>query len=121
VRKKVDVVNYPDGRFAVQCEGTPLHFQVFDKIQTVEPGAIVENKRLGAVLALVKEQQATYAPHERRNDPIWQRQPNNLEAPRPANEGSAIAAGDLRSSRLNRAIVFIVQRYVTENDDAKRP
>jgi hypothetical protein len=45
------------------------------------PGAIVENKRLGAVLALVKEQQATYAPHERRNDPRWQRLPNNLEAP----------------------------------------
>jgi Winged helix-turn helix len=80
-RKKVDVVNYPDGRFAVQFEGTPLHFQVFDKIQTVEPGAIVENKRLGAVLALVKEQQATYAPRERRNDPRRQRPPNNLEAP----------------------------------------
>src|SRR6202023_2071111 len=34
VRKKVDVVNYPDGRFAVQFEGTSLPFQVFDKIQT---------------------------------------------------------------------------------------
>src|SRR5271168_2768663 len=58
VRKKVDVVNYPDGRFAVQFEGMPLSFRVFDKIQTVQPGTIVENKRLGAALALVKEQQA---------------------------------------------------------------
>jgi Winged helix-turn helix len=81
VRKKVDVVNYPDGRFAVQFEGTPLTFQVFDKIQTVEAGAIVENKRLGAVLALVKEQQAAFAPHQRRCDPRRQRPPNNLEAP----------------------------------------
>jgi hypothetical protein len=81
VRKKVDVVNYPDGRFAVQFEGTPLPFQVFDKIQTVEAGAIVENKRLGAVLALVKEQQAAFAPHQRRRDPRRQRPPNNLEAP----------------------------------------
>jgi hypothetical protein len=31
-----------------------LTFQVFDKIQTVEPGAIVGNKWLGAALALVK-------------------------------------------------------------------
>src|SRR6202790_4219313 len=54
VRKKVDVVNSPDGRFAIQFEGKPLPFQVFDKIQTVEPGAIVENKRLGAALAMVK-------------------------------------------------------------------
>ena len=35
-------------------------FRVFDKIQTVDAGAIVENKRLGAVLALVKQQQAAH-------------------------------------------------------------
>jgi hypothetical protein len=80
-RKKVDVVNYPDGRFAVQFEGTSVPFRLFDKIQTVTQGAIVENKRLGAALALVKEQQATYAPNKRRFDPARQRPPNNLEAP----------------------------------------
>jgi hypothetical protein len=99
VRKKVDVVNYPDGRFAVQFEGTPLPFQVFDKIQTVEPGAIVENKRLGAALAMVKEQQAAFAPHKRRSDPMRQRPPNNLEAPglptkgRPPRQRVAAPAG----------------------------
>jgi hypothetical protein len=71
----------PDGRFAVQFEGTPLPFRLFDKIQSVEPGTIVENKRLGAVLALVKEQQDAFAPHKRRHDPRRQRPPNNLEAP----------------------------------------
>jgi hypothetical protein len=81
VRKTVDVVNYPDGQFAVQFEGTPLPFRVFDKIQTVPSGAIVENKRLGAALAMVKEQQATYAPNKRRYDPMRRRPPNNLEAP----------------------------------------
>jgi hypothetical protein len=58
VRQKVEVVNYPDGRFAVQFDGTALSFRVFDKIQTVQPGTIVENKRLGAALAMVKELQA---------------------------------------------------------------
>jgi hypothetical protein len=80
-RKKVDVVNYPDGRFTVQFEGTPLPFRVFDKIQTVTPAAIVENKRLGAALAMVKEHQATYTPNKRRFDPARGRPPNNLEAP----------------------------------------
>jgi hypothetical protein len=80
-RKKVDVVNYPDGRFAVQFEGTQVPFHVFDKIPTVTPGAIVENKRLGAALALVKAHQDTYAPNRRRHDPLRQRPPNNLEAP----------------------------------------
>ena len=81
VRKKIEVVNYPDGRFAVQFEGAPLPFRVFDTIQTVTPGAIVENKRLGAALAMVRQHQATYAPHQRRYDPARQRPPNNLEAP----------------------------------------
>ncbi len=95
--KKVDVVNYPDGRFAVQFEGTSVPFRVFDKIQTVTQGTIVENKRLGAALALVKEQQATYAPNKRRFDPARQRPPNNLEAPgmptkgRPARREAATA------------------------------
>jgi hypothetical protein len=81
VRKKVEVVNYPDGRFAVQVERTPLPFRVFDKIRTVEPCTIVENKRLGAALALVQQQQATYTPDRRRYDPTRGRPPNNLEAP----------------------------------------
>jgi hypothetical protein len=74
-------VNYPDGRFAVRFEATSLSFRVFDKIQTVQPGPIMENKRLGAALAMVKAQQDAYVPRRRRYDPLRQRPPNNLEAP----------------------------------------
>ena len=97
-RKRVEVVNYPDGRFAVRFNGTALPFRVFDKIRLVEPGAIVENKRLGAALALVKQQQDAFAPHRRRHDPRRQRPPNNLEAPgrpskgRPSRAALAAAA-----------------------------
>jgi hypothetical protein len=79
--KKVEVVNYPDGRFAVRHEGVALPFRVFDKIQTVAPGAIVENKQLGAALAFARERQASYPPNRRRGDPRRRRPPNNLEAP----------------------------------------
>jgi len=75
------VVNYPDGRFAIRHNGVALPFRVFDKIQTVAPGAIVENKRLGAALAFARERQASYPPNRRRGDPRRQRPPNNLEAP----------------------------------------
>ena len=80
-RKSVEVVNYPDGRFAIQPRGINLPFRVFDKIRTVDPGAIVENKRLTEVLAHVQAQQAAYAPYRRRYHPARQRPPNNLEAP----------------------------------------
>jgi hypothetical protein len=87
--KKVEVVNYPDGRFAVRHEGAALPFRVFDKIQTVAPGAIVENKRLGAALAFARELQASYPPNRRRGDLRRQRPPNNLEAPGMPTKGRA--------------------------------
>jgi hypothetical protein len=81
VRKKVEVVNYIDGRFAIRSNGVDLPFKLFDKIRTVEPGTIVENKRLSEVLAHVQAQQAAYLPNRRRHDVMRQRPPNNLEAP----------------------------------------
>ena len=98
--RKVKVVNYPDGRFAVWHEGAALPFRVFDKIQTVAPGAIVENKQLGAALAFARELQALYPPNRRRGDPQRQRPPNNLEAPgmptkgRPSRRVRAAAAAE---------------------------
>ena len=81
MRRKVEVVNYPDGRFAVQFNGRSLPFRTFDKIQTVQPGAIVDNKRLSAVLAMVKARQAEYEPKRQRGHVARQRPPNNLDAP----------------------------------------
>jgi len=81
-------------------EGVALSFRVFDKIQTLAPGAIVENKRLGEALAFARELQASYPPNRRRGDPRRQRPPNNLEAPgmptkgRPSRKVVAAAAAE---------------------------
>jgi hypothetical protein len=80
-RQKVDVVNYPDGRFAVRHGGADLPFRVFDAISIVQPGAIVDNKHLSAALAFVRARQAAYEPNRRRGDPWRHRPPNNVEAP----------------------------------------
>ena len=79
--KRVMIVNYPDGRFAIQHRGTDLPFRVFDKIQTINSAAIVENKQLGAALAFIQEQQATFPAHKRRLDPGRRKHANNLELP----------------------------------------
>jgi hypothetical protein len=93
VRKKVEVVNYPDGRFAVQFNGATLGFKVFDKIQTVQPGTIVDNKRLSAVLERVKAQQAAYPARQQRGHAARRRPPNNLEAPALPSKGRAPRRG----------------------------
>ena len=92
-RKQVEVVNYPDGRFAVRHAGMDLPFRVFDTIATVTPGAVIERKRLGEALAHVQARQAAYAANQRRGASGRARPPNNLEAPGvPARKGKRQSA-----------------------------
>jgi hypothetical protein len=46
-----------DGRVEIHCAGRTLPFSIFDKNPHVAAGAIVENKRLGAVLAVIQAAQ----------------------------------------------------------------
>jgi hypothetical protein len=55
--KMVDIYDFPDGRLEVRWKGRSLRYSAFDKLQRVSHAAIVENKRLGDVLAWIKEQQ----------------------------------------------------------------
>jgi transposase len=57
IGKRVTVVDYPDGRLSIRHKGVELAYRTFDKIQQVDQGAIADNKRLGPVLAMIREQQ----------------------------------------------------------------
>ena len=65
IGKRVTVVDYPDGRLAILYKGFQLAYRVFDKIQQVDQAAIIENKRLGAALAFIREQQLRREPERR--------------------------------------------------------
>ena len=56
-RKRVTVIDYPDGRLAIRHHGVDLPYRTFDKRPQVNQAAIVENKRLGPILAYIAEQQ----------------------------------------------------------------
>jgi len=56
-RQRVTIVDYPDGRIAIRHKGRELPFRTFDKLQKVNQAAIVENKRLGEVLAYIAARQ----------------------------------------------------------------
>ena len=55
--KRVMILDYPDGRFAIRHNGVDLPYRTFDKRPQVNQAAIVENKRLGPVLAYIAEKQ----------------------------------------------------------------
>jgi len=59
----VDLYDFGDGHLEVRWNGQVLPYRIFDKDQRVSHTAIVENKRLGHALAIIKAQQdLKYAP-----------------------------------------------------------
>jgi len=64
--KYVDTFEYPDGRLELRWKGISLPYTAFDRDQRVTHAAITENKRLGAVLEFIKEEQAKAAPKRQR-------------------------------------------------------
>lgn len=56
-RRRVTVLDYPDGRLAIKHNGLELPYRTFDRRQRVDQAAVVENKRLGSVLAYITERQ----------------------------------------------------------------
>jgi hypothetical protein len=56
-RQRVTVFDYPDGRLVIKHRGRALPYRTFDKVRQVDQAAIVENKRLGPVLAYIAAQQ----------------------------------------------------------------
>jgi hypothetical protein len=65
IGKRVTVVDYPDGRIAIRHQGEDLAYRTFDKIRKVNQAAVVENKRLGSLLEMIKAYQETQPPKTR--------------------------------------------------------
>jgi hypothetical protein len=55
-------------RFSIRYNGVELTYRTFDKIRHVEQGAIADNKRLGPILAMIRDEQLRRGP-ERRSGP----------------------------------------------------
>src|SRR5215207_382692 len=77
-RKRVTVHEFPDGRLAIRYRGTNLPYRTFDKLRRVDQAAVVENKRLGAVLAVIRDRQAATVRRRNRDAPSRSFQPAHL-------------------------------------------
>lgn len=54
IGKYIEVWHYPDGRKEIRLNGVVLPYSIYDRLSKVDQGAIVDNKRLGRTLELVK-------------------------------------------------------------------
>lgn len=62
----VDSYEFADGRLEFRWKGVTLPYSVFDKDQRVTHAAIVENKRLGAILEQIRQEQEKSPPRKHR-------------------------------------------------------
>jgi Helix-turn-helix domain len=77
-RKRVTVIDYPDGRLAIRYRGLDLPYRTFDKLRQVSQASIVENKHLGAVLSDIRERQIERAEARSRKAPRRQGQVSHM-------------------------------------------
>ncbi|MGL6313092.1 ISNCY family transposase [Vibrio sp. WXL103] len=57
VHENVKILDYPNGELAVLYGHRKLNFRMFDKLEKVDQGQIVDNKRLGQVLRFAQQKQ----------------------------------------------------------------
>jgi hypothetical protein len=65
VGQYVEIYHFADGQVDVRWKGLSLPYAAFDKEQRTSQAEVVENKRLGAALALVKARQDAPRPSPR--------------------------------------------------------
>src|SRR5215217_7863787 len=71
-------VDYPDGRLAIKHNGRELPYRTFDRRQQVNQAAVVENRRLGPVLAYIAERQKALDMSRSKKAPRRQGQRNHM-------------------------------------------
>lgn len=54
IGKYIEVWHYPDGRKELRLNGVILPYSTYDRLQEIDQGAIVDNKRLGRTLEFIK-------------------------------------------------------------------
>ena len=65
IGQRVEVVDFPDGRLEIRHKGRSMPYRTFDKVRRVTETAVIENKRLGGLLALIKQSQEAGPPGAR--------------------------------------------------------
>ncbi|SDD53494.1 Integrase core domain-containing protein [Cupriavidus sp. YR651] len=58
IHRYIEVAEYPDGRIELWADGAALPYTTYDRLSEIDQGAVVENKRLGHVLAIAQQMQA---------------------------------------------------------------
>ncbi len=81
IGKYIEVWHYPDGRKELRLNGVVLPYSTYDRLQEIDQGAIVDNKRLGRTLEFNRSQAlpAGDGPSRRRRKPTEKKSQRSLD------------------------------------------
>lgn len=94
IGKYIEVWHYPDGRKELRLNGVILPYSTYDRLQEIDQGDIVDNKRLGRTLEFIKLVQdkrdnnrsqalpAGDGPSRRRRKPTQKKSQRSLNCPK---------------------------------------
>lgn len=94
IGKYIEVWHYPDGQKELRLDGTLLPYSTYDRLQEIDQGAIVDNKRLGRTLEFI----------------------NIVQNKRDNNRSQALPAGDGPSRRRRKPTEKKSQRSLNGDD-----
>ncbi len=94
IGKYIEVWHYPDGRKELRLNEVVLPYSTYDRLQKIDQGAIVDNKRLGRTLEFIKL----------------------VQDKRDNNRSQALPAGDGPSRRRRKPTEKKSQRSLDEDD-----
>jgi len=117
--KRVRVFEWEDGRVEIRCEGRLLPASPFDKNRCVDQGAIVENKRLGAVLSVMQASQLQRDQARLRSKKVTLREKERIVAAHVAARPSTPSADSAVPDGLNEVSSFL-QRFEAEQKARKK-
>jgi hypothetical protein len=84
--KSVRVHEWDDGRVEIRAQGRSLPFSIFDQHPHIARGAVVENKRLGAILSVIQTAQVERDRTRLASKKLTLRQKDRIRAAREASQ-----------------------------------
>jgi hypothetical protein len=115
--KRVRVYEWEDGRVEIHAEGRSLPYSIFDENPHVTQGAIVENKRLGAALAVIQAAQGERDRMRLQSKKLTIRQKDRLRAAPEASQPSQLTTQNC--DRLG-AVAAYFQQFEKEQEERRK-
>jgi len=114
---RVRVYEWEDGRIEIHAEGQSLPYSIFDQNPNVTQGAVVENKRLGAALAIIQAAQSERDRIRLDSKKLTIRQKDRIRAARDASQPSEPV--ETSSDRLG-AVAAYFQQFEKEQEERRK-